>query len=197
MAKDWKGNSASTFKSLAATSHSEEERETNDYYATEPKAVRLLLDLEDFDGPIWECACGEGYMSEEIKRLGYDVYSSDIIDRRYGEVQDFLEIDNLETDKNIITNPPYSMVDAFIKKGYGILEKDKKLALFLPIRYLEGKSRKSIYKTIPPKAVYISSSRLICAINGDFERVKSSAVAYAWFVWQKGWKEKTILDWFN
>lgn len=35
------------------------------------------------------------------------------------------------------------------------------------------------------------------AINGDFENINSSAVCYAWFVWEKGYKGQTIIDWIN
>lgn len=196
--KDWKGNSVSYSKTLGASSHTEKEREPYDYYATEPKAVRLLLELEDFDGKIWECACGEGHLSEEMKRLGYDVYSSDIIDRDYGEVIDFLNIENHEeTEFNIITNPPYRYADDFILKSLSIMKKGKKLALFLPIRYLEGKKRKSIYQNFPPKVIYVSSSRLKCAIGGKFEEMTGSAVSYAWFIWEKGYIGETIIKWFN
>lgn len=41
--KDWDGNSNSIYKTLGASSHTDKERETNDYYATEPKAIELLL----------------------------------------------------------------------------------------------------------------------------------------------------------
>lgn len=33
--------------------------------------------------------------------------------------------------------------------------------------------------------------------NGDFESTTSSAVAYAWYVWQKGYKGNTIVKWIN
>jgi hypothetical protein len=58
MTKDWNGNKKSVFTSLGASSHAQEERETHDYYATEPKALELLLELETFSNNIWECACG-------------------------------------------------------------------------------------------------------------------------------------------
>ena len=44
--KDWSGNENSVFKTLGASSHTVEEREQNDYYATQPKAVRILLENE-------------------------------------------------------------------------------------------------------------------------------------------------------
>ena len=138
-------------------------------------------------------------------RLGYDVYSSDLVDRGYGEQFDFLSGNmsnylsetNKTIDMNIITNPPYKYANDFIVKALSIMKEGKKLALFLPIRYLEGKARKKIFKENPPKIIYVSSSRLICAINGEFHKQKGSAVSYAWFVWEKGYQGTTTIDWFN
>ena len=56
---DWSGNKNSIYKTLGASNHTDKERQSEDYYATEPKAVELLLDLEDFSQLyVWECACG-------------------------------------------------------------------------------------------------------------------------------------------
>ena len=203
--KDWTGNSVAYAKTLGASSHASYEREQHDYYATEPKAVRLFLEIEKFDGKIWECACGEGSLSEEMKRLGYDVYSSDLVDRGYGEQFDFLSGNmsnylsetNKTIDMNIITNPPYKYANDFIVKALSIMKEGKKLALFLPIRYLEGKARKKIFKENPPKIIYVSSSRLICAINGEFHKQKGSAVSYAWFVWDKEYDGKPTIEWIK
>jgi hypothetical protein len=78
-----------------------------------------------------------------------------------------------------------------------LLAEGRKLALFLPIRYLEGKERKRIFEKYPLKKVWVSSSRLKCAINGDFSGSTNSAVCYAWFIWEKGWSGETKLGWFN
>ena len=51
-----------------------------------------------------------------------------------------------------------------------------------------------------PKHIYVSSSRILCAKNAEFERMKQgggSAIAYAWYVWEKGYKGNTILKWIN
>lgn len=196
--KDWTCNDVAVNKTNGFANNSIQIRHNEDYYATEPKAVRLLLELEKFEGDIWECSCGEGHLSEEIKKFGFNVYSSDLINRGYGVVKDFLSIENFnQTNMNIITNPPYKYANEFVIKAMTILKEGKKLALFLPIRYLEGKARKRIYKEFPPKTIYVSSSRLICAINGNFHLQTGSAVSYAWLVWQKGYKGETILKWFN
>lgn len=88
--KDWTGNSRSAHTMLGARNYALEDREINDYYATEPRAAILLLGVEDFAPMIWECACGEGHLAREFEKAGYHVYSTDLIDRGYGGVQDFL-----------------------------------------------------------------------------------------------------------
>ena len=72
--------------------------------------------------------------------------------------------------------------------------------MFLKIQFLETKGRKKLFLLHPPKTVYISSSRIFCAKNADFEGMRKnggSAVAYAWYVWQKGFNGTTELKWFN
>lgn len=201
MSKDWTGNGNSVFKALAASNHSSTERQPEDYYATEPRAAELLLENESFDGPIWECACGEKHLSNVFTNWGgYDVRNSDLYDRCGNEVYDFLSIENTHWDGNIITNPPYKFALDFVYKALQIVPEGKKVCMFLKIQFLEGKARRELFRSHPPKVVYVSSSRLLCAPNGDFEHATKnggSAVAYAWFVWEKGFKGDTIVKWIN
>jgi hypothetical protein len=200
MAKDWKGNSNSIYKTLGASNHTEKERENDDYYATEPKAAELLLELEKFSENIWECACGEGHLSEVFKKAGYNVLSTDLIDRGYGKGGvDFLTYDE-KWKGDIITNPPYKYAQEFIEKSLDVVEDGYKVAMFLKIQFLEGKSRKRLFERYPPKVIHVSSSRLLCAKNAEFaEMIKNggSAVAYAWYIWEKGYHGDTIIKWFN
>lgn len=197
MEKDWTGNRASIFKTLGASNHTDHERQREDYYATEPRATELLCKLVQFDGTILEPSCGEGHISEELKKAGYDVTSRDLVDRGYGEVADFLAIDNLEWNGNIVTNPPYKYAQEFVEKALQIIPEGKKVCMFLKLTFLEGKSRKELFRKYPPKVVYVSSSRIKCAMNGDFDSIGSSATAYAWFIWEKGYDGDTIIKWFN
>lgn len=197
MAKCWTGGRTAIFATLGASNHSECEREQDDYYATEPKATEWLCRLERFEGKILEPSCGEGHISEVLKAHGYKVESRDLIDRGYGTVADFLAIDNLTWDGNIVTNPPYKFAQEFVEKALSIIPTGKKVAMFLKLTFLEGKGRRRLFKTTPPVRVWVSSSRLKCAMNGDFSSVSSSAAAYAWFVWEKGYKGETTVKWFN
>lgn len=196
--KDWTGNSRSTHVILGARNYAQNEREKDDYYATEPKAAQLLMAVEEFQPIIWECACGEGHLAEEFKKTGYTVVASDIIDRGYGEKRDFLTCDTPPFDCDIITNPPYSKAQEFVEHALEISKDGTKVAMFLKIQFLESKARREMFEKYPPKTVYVSSSRLHCAMNGDFERyAKSNAICYAWYVWVKGYKGDTVLKWIN
>lgn len=200
MAKDWTGNGNSIFKTLGATNHTDKERQKEDYYATDPVAAELLLQEETFFKDIWEPACGEKHLSKVFERHGYNVRSSDIIDRCGNEMYDFLGMDNLEWDGDIITNPPYKYAVDFIYKALSIIPDGRKVAMFLKVTFLEGKERKNLFLTFPPKVIYVSSSRILCAKNGDFQKMiegGGGAVAYAWYVWEKGYNGDTIIKWIN
>ena len=195
--KDWVGNSNSIYKTLGASNHTQKDRQRQDYYATEPKATELLLNVEKFNTNIWECACGEGHIAEVLVKHGYNVRATDLVDRGYGEIKDFLFWNNEDWKGDIITNPPYAMAQEFIEKALEIIPKNNKVAMFLKLQFLEGKKRKMLYRNSPPKVIYVSSSRLLCARNAEFDKTDGSAVAYAWFIWQKGYKGETIIKWIN
>lgn len=151
MAKDWTGNSKSAFATLGASSHSNHDRQSEDYYATSREAVEWLCKIEQFDGPILEPACGEGHISKVLIEHGYDVTSRDLIDRGYGEPnQDFLAIDNTEWNGDICTNPPFKYAQQFVEKALSIIPDGHKVAMFLKLQFLEGKARKELFRTTPP-----------------------------------------------
>lgn len=82
-------------------------RAAYEFYPTPPEATRALLSAEGFEGSIWEPACGDGAISKVLEAAGYQVVSTDLIDRGYGAGgHDFLKSDK-PLAKNIITNPPY------------------------------------------------------------------------------------------
>ena len=197
MARDWKGGTASTFKTIGASNHCDHDRQAEDYYATEPLATDLLCEIEQFKNPILEPSCGEGHISKQLIAHGYDVVSRDLVDRGYGEVRDFLFLNNEQWDGDIITNPPYAFAQEFVEQALKMIQPGRKVAMFLKLTFLEGKKRADLFKDNPPRRVWVSSSRLKCAMNGDFDSVGGSATAYAWFVWEKGYQGHPEIHWFN
>lgn len=199
--KDWTGNRASVWAALAANNHSDAIRETNDYYATDPHCLEIFLEALKRDGlklhsHIWECACGQGHLSKILESKGYHVINSDLIDRGYGlGGVDFLKCMYKEPHVDILTNPPYKYAKEFVEHAMEISSQGDFVVMFLKIQFLEGKARREMFEKYPPKYVYVNSERQICAINGDFENIKSSATCYCWFIWEKGFKGEPIIRW--
>lgn len=170
--------------------------EANDYYATEPRAVELLLEQENFSERIWEPCCGEGHISKVLDAHGHIVRSTDLIDRGFGAGgQDFLNSPTVVWNGDIITNPPYKYAKEFVERALDVVAHGCKVAMLLRLTFLEGQSRRDLFRENPPQTVYVSSARLQCAKNGNFEG--KSMVAYAWFVWHKGHYGPTHIKWIN
>ena len=221
--RDWTGNKAAVFVCNGATGHAKEDREENDYYATDPVAAEWLLEIEPQINNIWESACGEGHLAEVFRKAGKLKAVSDLIDRNYhpeGILKSFGK-DFLKTTQvwkgDIVTNPPYASSIEWAKHSLDVIEDGHYSALFMKLTFLEGKGRKKFFKENPPIRVWVSSSRIPCAKNGEFYKPKknkdgsiavnyvgepimvkeSSATCYAWFIWQKGYKGDTVIKWFN
>lgn len=149
---DWVGNANSIYRTLGASNHTDKERESNDYYATEPKAAELLLEVEKLHAYIWECACGEGHLAEVFRKHGHAVKATDLIDRGYGYGGiDFLK-ENIRLHGDIITNPPYKYAKEFVEHAIDIVADGYKVCMFLKLQFLEGKARRALFDTYPPSA---------------------------------------------
>ena len=208
MSKDWTGNKKTTFVQLGASNHSDGEREDNDFYATDPNTLRLLLDELKKDGvelhtSIWEPACGQGHLSEVLREKGYNVLSTDLIDRGYGEVNadtDFLHgkyYTHTRFNGDVLTNPPYKYAKEFVETAIDKVENGCYVVMLLKIQFLEGKERYKLFKKYPPKYIYVNSSRQTCYINGDMSKKMSSASCYCWFIWQKGFEGEPVIRWIK
>ena len=172
------------FAPIGASNHTREERQPEDLYVTDPKAVEMLLTVEGFDRRIWEPCVGLGHISGVLEKHGYEVRKTDIIDRIGNERLDFLSCAE-EWEGDIITNPPYKYAQRFVEKALGCVGVGRKVAMLLKLTFLEGQERRMLFERTPPRRIWVFSKRVSCAKNGDFERYGNGAVAYAWFVWER------------
>lgn len=174
---------------------SEYPRAENDLYTTNPIAITLLHKHNYLDNntTYWECACGQGDLSEELLRLGYSVVSSDLYDYGYGDTGiDFLECTG-EFTGDIITNPPFKVLTEFILQGLELT--NQKLFIFSRLQTLESVNRYSkIFKDTPPMYVLPFVKRVPCYKNGDKNR-GSSVTPYAWYIWDKNYNGDTKVKW--
>ena len=170
---------------------SSEGRPDHDFYPTPPEAVNALLEVELFEGVVWEPACGDGAICKVLEANGFTVVATDLIDRGYGETpHDFLT--SKLTCDNIITNPPFTLAEDFIKLG--LTRTTKKVAMLCKLQFLEGAKRKIMFESTPLKNVWVFSKRLSMTRNG--EKMKNSGmIAFSWFVWEHGYTGKPTIGW--
>ena len=108
---------------------------SDDRYGTPKEAIELLIPDLKKEWLIWECACGTGSITGYLQASGYEVFGTDI-------EYDFILGKSLECDC-IVTNPPYSMKNHFIRKCYEI---GKPFALLMPLTALESEERQKYYR---------------------------------------------------
>lgn len=134
------------------TNRSSLDRSKTEYYPT-PKEVTQAL-MQHINPPkglvVWEPACGTGDMSCELEKYFSRVISTDINDWGYGEKGvDFLTAKTRQCDW-IITNPPFSISEEFIRK---CIEFNKPFALLLKSQYWHAKKRMALFNDFRPVEV--------------------------------------------
>lgn len=168
------------------------DREKDDFYPTPPEATQALLDRQTFTGNIFECSCGNGAMSEVLIKNGYEVYSSDLIDRNYGDVG----IDFLETNKrfdNIVTNPPFKLATEFTTHALSLA--NHKVVMLSKISYLEGiKRREQIFNKKKLEKVLIFSRRVPFKKQST-NKLAGGLMAFGWFIYDVNYNGLPQIDW--
>jgi len=131
---------------------SAKDRPPTDFFPTPPNVTTALINFLNLpnENVVWECACGEGHMSEVIKSLGYEVVSTELNDTGYGENGvDFLNCELRKCDW-IITNPPFNVSSDFIKRS---IEHKKPFALLLKSQYWHALNKTKLFNEFKPKYV--------------------------------------------
>jgi hypothetical protein len=104
---------------------------------------------------------------------------------------DFLSIPFDDRFDLVIGNPPYGEAEAFVRRSLALLRPDGWLIFLLRLSFAESVTRFLMFThEAPPFSVVTCSDRP--SFTGDG---KTDSSAYAYFVWQKGYQGKTILDW--
>jgi hypothetical protein len=175
-------------------------RVANDFYCEPRWSVNQLLYVEEFTGTIHDPACGAGTIPAMCLSRGVPATGSDIVDRGFGTVCDFFA-DTTVRD-NIVSNVPYKHAESFLRHAVELAR--YKVALILPISFLESQCRDDLYERFPPARVWIFSRRPSMPPGTmDGERDEWGAVIqpegkggmtpFAWFVWEIGYCGETIV----
>lgn len=127
-------------------------RVENDFYATNPTAVEMLLLTHRFNFErVLEPCVGNGNIANIIRyrHPGADITAVDIVDRGYPKtiVEDFLEWKTEKTFDTIITNPPFSLAGEFIEKSMTLLAEGGNSQCSLKYNSSRGKSGNACSKS--------------------------------------------------
>lgn len=171
---------------MSATGRSDV-RHAADFYATPAWCVRALLaDVHIPDG-LWLDPCaGEGAI---IEASGHEYWHAIELREECRDklvsvcprtaIEDFIAMPNpVPSDyRAIVTNPPYSLAEAFVRKSIQIAPV---VAMLLRLNWLGSQSRAAFLRANPP-SVYVLPRR------PSFTGGGTDATEYAWFVWRNKW----------
>lgn len=170
-----------------------EKRRELDYYPTPKSATIALLDFIKDQGLMLsmrgqspralEPCCGEGAISKVLQDYGYFVESHDIVFTEFaGEGIDYFS-QSFKADI-IVTNPPFNLSEAFIKKA--LLEADV-VCMLLKSQYWHAAKRIDLFESHRPAFVLPLTWRLDFLEHERYDGKKGSpTMEVAWSVWYKG-----------
>lgn len=165
----------------------------DDLYETPEVAVEALLRVEQLPNDIWEPACGPGAIAKVLRRHGHCVLATDLIDYGYGEgARDFLLEPRLPPDvRSIVTNPPFKLAQQFVTHA---LELCPRVVMLLRLAFLESERRRPILDNGTLARVHIFRNRLPMMHRTGWDGpVSTSAMPFAWFVWDRDHSGPTTL----
>lgn len=173
--------------------HTFEARGAADCYETPEVAVQALLRVETLPHNIWEPACGPGSIVRVLKAAGYDVVASDLYGYGCGKAGiDFLNGEFTQISGAIVTNPPYQHAQAFVEKA---LTLSPLVIMLMRLAFYESERRSNILDGGKLARIHVFANRLpLMHRRGWTGKRSSSAMAFAWYVWDRSHRGPTVID---
>lgn len=158
------------------------DRHPDDWYVEPLWCSVRLFEEEKFDGSIWDPACGLGRILQAAKQAGYGVIGTDKV-KRSDDCDEEICFDDvyLPPARNIVSNPPFGIAEAFLKKA--LQSTDGKIAFLLPLSWMTGKARTQMIEQTPLYRIYVLGPVIEAG-----EKPGGGTKDFAWFVWLQGYK---------
>jgi hypothetical protein len=166
-----------------------------DLYETPACAVEALLRVEKLPHRIWEPAAGRGAIVRVLRDHGHAAIASDLID--YGFplhfAGDFLSQTKMPAGcECILTNPPFQIVGEFVAHA---LDLATRVIILARLAFLESTRRTEILERRGLARVHVFRKRLPMMHRAGWDGPNaSSAIAFAWFVFERDHRGPTTID---
>lgn len=161
------------------------ERKPADFYPTPPEAVVALMQALGLPAGamIGEPACGNGKIVMALAYMGYPCIATDLRNTGFGgHGIDFLDPANdwrWDGVDAMITNPPFKLADAFIRRAVTLAPV---VAMLLKSNFFHAGKRVKLWDDCTPTGQLPVSWRLAFL---EKERGKSPLMDCTWFVWDR------------
>lgn len=197
-----------TIADAIVASYKKWERKPADLYPTPVDGTESIIPVlevlrehmglaSNADCRVWEPACGDGRMARVMEWHGFTVFGSDFRDTPgYGVGGiDFLKDQPRTTGllphdsfDMIVTNPPFSLAEQFIRKALSITPN---VAMLLKATYWNAASRLPFFAEHRPAFVLPLTWRLAFL---ESERGKSPLMDCIWVVWSQHGEEHCVFE---
>lgn len=160
---------------------------SGDRYFTPPWCYENLpIDWSEYK-TAFEPSMGDGRLYLFMEEQGMKVDGRDLEwASETGENEDFFNWDG-RVDL-IITNPPFSLAQEFVEHA---IPRADTVIMLQRLNWMGSQKRHNFWKENPPDALYVLSKR------PSFNGKGTDNQDYAWYVWQKGKKRLTGMNWIT
>lgn len=162
---------------------------SRDLMWTPPYATEALCDFlakevggHVFEGQVWEPACGEMFMVDELRDYFTNVMFSDL-NKGIDFLGEFTEFQRAWIDQTdcIITNPPYTA-----KLKYGFIERcvelDKPFALLMPTETISSSKAQALFDRVGGVTMLHFDTRVDFKQQGKTWSESQAQFPTAWFI---------------
>jgi hypothetical protein len=189
------------------------EKDPRGHYVEPLWVSKRLFEVEKFRGPIYDPACGWGFILRSACAAGYEVKGADIVDRKRHclggrfEKRDFLTWDGPVSGASVVCNPPFDLVEAFCTHALALGAKKVAMVCLLrrlnAARWLERLSLARVW-LLTPRPSMPTGAHIRRVARGEIDentgkpcKVGGGTQDFVWLVFEREWIGAPRMGWLH